>query len=136
MKDAQFINPELLSLIVDGKSYDIDFEPQQDDRLAVRVCGRVIKLEMLSERQAKLKAARSVKLGKAGSAQIKAPMPGKIIRILVSPGDEVEEGQGLLIMEAMKMENELRAPRKGVVRELRVQIGQSVESGALLLLLE
>ncbi len=136
MKDAQFINPELLSLIVDGKSYDIDFEPQHDDRLAVRVCGRVIKFDMLSERQAKLKAAQSGKLGNASSAQIKAPMPGKIIRILVSPGDEVQEGQGLIIMEAMKMENELRAPRKGVVRELRAQIGQSVESGILLMLME
>ncbi len=136
MKDAQFINPELLSLIVDGKSYDVDVEPLGNDQVSVRVLGRVLKLDTLSERQRKLKAAQVGKLGQGGSAQIKAPMPGKIIRILVSPGDEVQEGQGLIIMEAMKMENELRAPRKGVVRDLRAQIGHSVESGTLLMVME
>jgi biotin carboxyl carrier protein len=90
----------------------------------------------LSERQLKLRAAQTGKLAQAVSAKIKAPMPGKIIRILVNPGDEVQEGQGLLIMEAMKMENELRASRKGIVQDLRAEIGQSVESGALLMIIE
>ncbi|MBI3932606.1 MAG: acetyl-CoA carboxylase biotin carboxyl carrier protein subunit [Acidobacteria bacterium] len=63
-------------------------------------------------------------------------MPGKIVRVLVGAGDEVGAGQGLVVMEAMKMENELRAPRAGRVRELPVREGQTVETGALLALVE
>jgi pyruvate carboxylase subunit B len=63
-------------------------------------------------------------------------MPGKIVRVLVSEGDAVASGQALLVMEAMKMENELRAPHEGRVRELPAREGQTVETGALLVLLE
>lgn len=126
MKDAQFINPEQMSLIIDGKSYDIELEPRVDDRLAVRVNGRLVRLNIPGK-------SKTVKKSESGVLKITAPMPGKIVRVLVKPGDTVEEGQGLLIMEAMKMENELKAPRKVQVTEIRVQTGQSVESGALLL---
>jgi biotin carboxyl carrier protein len=63
-------------------------------------------------------------------------MPGKIVRVLVAAGQQVEAGAGLLVMEAMKMENELKAPRAGRVREVRVDERQAVETGALLLVLE
>jgi biotin carboxyl carrier protein len=63
-------------------------------------------------------------------------MPGKLVRLLVEAGQAVEAGQGLLVMEAMKMENELRAPRAGRVREVHVSERQAVETGALLLVLE
>ena len=79
---------------------------------------------------------------KAGPAQgtgpqrITAPMPGKIVRVLVKPGDEVKARQGLVVVEAMKMENELRAARDGRVRDVAVTEGQSVDAGALLLVVE
>jgi biotin carboxyl carrier protein len=72
----------------------------------------------------------------AGPQQVSAPMPGKVVRILVAPGDRVEPRQGLVVIEAMKMENELRAARGGRVTTVRVVQGQSVEAGALLVSVE
>ncbi len=71
-----------------------------------------------------------------GPQRITAPMPGKIVRVLVKPGDEVKARQGLVVVEAMKMENELRAARDGRVRDVAVTEGPSVDAGALLLVVE
>jgi biotin carboxyl carrier protein len=71
-----------------------------------------------------------------GPARLVAPMPGKVVRVLVAPGDEVAARQGLVVVEAMKMENELRAGRAGRVGEVLVSEGASVEAGALLVVLE
>jgi biotin carboxyl carrier protein len=71
-----------------------------------------------------------------GPQRVSAPMPGKIVRILVNPGDSVKPRQGLVVIEAMKMENELRAARAGRVREVFVDEGQSVEAGASLVVVE
>jgi len=69
-------------------------------------------------------------------AEIHAPMPAMVVRIEVSEGESVSAGQGLVVLEAMKMENELRAPRDGVVKAIRARPGSAVEKGALLMLLE
>jgi pyruvate carboxylase subunit B len=74
--------------------------------------------------------------GDGGGAHIRAIMPGRVVRIHVAPGDEVRRGQGLLILEAMKMENEIVAPRDGVVAELLVIAGQAVDNGDELVRLE
>ena len=71
-----------------------------------------------------------------GAAQIMAPMPGKVVRLLVEPGDQVEARQALVVVEAMKMENELTAPRAGRVMDVRVDEGMSVETGKVLLVIE
>ena len=71
-----------------------------------------------------------------GPQRIVAPMPGKVVRVLVKAGDEVKARQGLVVVEAMKMENELRAARDGRVREVSVAEGQSVDAGAVLLIVE
>lgn len=70
------------------------------------------------------------------AAALTAPMPGRVVRIFVSPGDQVEKGSTLLILEAMKMENEFLSPRAGVVRVVSVETGQTVESGASLIEIE
>lgn len=72
----------------------------------------------------------------SGPAPLKAPMPGLIVRIHVKPGDHVEPGQGLVVMEAMKMENELRATSAGTVKSIKVDPGTAVEKGTLLVELE
>jgi len=72
----------------------------------------------------------------AGPQRIMAPMPGKVVRVLVKPGDDVKARQGLVVVEAMKMENELRAARDGRVRDVAVAEGQSVDAGAVLLVVE
>ncbi|HXG88094.1 MAG TPA: biotin/lipoyl-containing protein [Vicinamibacterales bacterium] len=78
----------------------------------------------------------SVSAKGTGPQRILAPMPGKVVRILVKPGDQVQTRQGLIVVEAMKMENELRAARDGRVREVFVVEGQSVESGTPLVVVE
>jgi biotin carboxyl carrier protein len=67
-----------------------------------------------------------------GRQQIVAPMPGKVVRVLVSAGDEVAAGQGLLVVEAMKMQNEIRSPKQGKVERFEVQEGQAVNAGEVL----
>ncbi len=72
----------------------------------------------------------------SGTQEIVAPMPGKVVRVLVAAGDEVKVRQGLVVVEAMKMENELRSPKDGRVKEVRVQQGTSVEAGRVLVVVE
>jgi biotin carboxyl carrier protein len=74
--------------------------------------------------------------GGAGAARVVAPMPGKVIRVLVAPGDRVQARQPVAVVEAMKMENELRTPQAGLVTEVAVQPGASVEAGAELVVIE
>jgi acetyl/propionyl-CoA carboxylase alpha subunit len=74
--------------------------------------------------------------GAAGARPVVAPMPGRVVRVLVSPGDAVQARQGVVVVEAMKMENELRAPKAGTVREVNVAVGASVEAGRVLVVVE
>ena len=124
--DASFaVPPQTTRAAADGEA---DFE--------VHVAGRAIAVQV---RQAG--AFRRLKKEGAGAAgagpqRVMAPMPGKIVRVLVKAGDPVTAKQGLVVVEAMKMENELRAARDGRVRELMVGEGQSVDAGAVLLVVE
>ena len=72
----------------------------------------------------------------AGEQAVTAPMPGRVVRVLVKPGDDVAARQGVVVVEAMKMENELRAPKAGRVKEVAVAPGTSVEAGRILLVIE
>ena len=71
-----------------------------------------------------------------GEQRIVAPMPGRIVRVLAKPGDAVELRQPVIVIEAMKMENELRAPKAGTIKEVAVETGASVEAGRLLVVIE
>lgn len=72
---------------------------------------------------------------RAGAGEVKAPMPGLVLRILVEPGQEVAAGAGLAVLEAMKMENQIKAPAAGVVQAVRVEAGKAVEKGQVLVVL-
>jgi biotin carboxyl carrier protein len=71
-----------------------------------------------------------------GRQKISVPMPGKVIAVLVAEGDQVEKGQGLVIVEAMKMENEVHSPVTGEIKEIKVKAGDTVEGGAVLVIVE
>ena len=129
--DAVHLAGHAMSLIVDGRSVRCEVEPAKDGRLAVLVGDEVHALEILDERRLRLRRA-SGKFTLEGPQRVDAPMPGKVVRVLVKQGDQVQEGQGLLVVEAMKMENELKSPKAGVVAELHAQEGQPVEAGAKL----
>mgnify|MGYP000547115443 CR=1 FL=1 len=104
---------------------------------AASVEGLAVELEVRTAQAAALAAAMSGgRAGARAAAQIKAPMPGRVVRILVSPGQPVERGQPVAIVEAMKMENELHASAAGAIKIIHVQQGAAVESGQLLVELE
>ncbi|MGH7717498.1 MAG: acetyl-CoA carboxylase biotin carboxyl carrier protein subunit [Gemmatimonadaceae bacterium] len=103
------------TLWVDGFSYDV---------------------EALDERTRAIRDLSAASAGPVGPAPLIAPMPGLVVRVDVQAGDAVRSGQGLVVMEAMKMENELRAPVSGVVRHVRVAPGTAVEKGAVLVELD
>jgi acetyl/propionyl-CoA carboxylase alpha subunit len=130
--DAIPLADDSVSLILDGRSYALEFEPRGGgERTGVLLRGSVFEVELLDERRLRMRAAGG-RLSDEGPQVLVAPMPGKIVRVLVRPGDEVREGQGLLVVEAMKMENELRAARAGRVLEVAVVEGAAVEAGARL----
>jgi biotin carboxyl carrier protein len=120
------------SLLIDGRSYEVALE-RNGSGFKIALPGDCFEVQLQSAGRGVVAPARPAA---SGPARVAAPMPGKIVRLLVSAGQDVAAGQGLCVMEAMKMENELRAPRAGRVRELCVAEGQAVETGALLALLE
>ena len=132
--DALRIEGGALSLLVDGRSFSAELE-EKGEAAALLVAGSVFPVEVLDERRLRLQAA-SGGLHQGGPQVVVAPMPGKVVRVLVKPGDDVKEGQGLVVVEAMKMENELKSALAGKVKEIFVSEGEVVESGAKLLLVE
>jgi biotin carboxyl carrier protein len=121
-----------VSLLVGGRSHHVALEPRPGG-YRVFVESHEFAVDLLETARVDAAVARR---GPAGPARLVAPMPGRIVRVLAEPGQEVDAGQGLLVMEAMKMENELRAPRAGRVAEVHVAEWQTVETGALLVVVE
>ena len=122
------------SLIVDNRSFEIEVD-NTDDEYRVLVDGRNYRIHLVDERRVRVGAAQSGQQLQ-GRQMVSVPVPGKIIAVLVAVGDAVEKGQGLVIVEAMKMENEVRSPISGEVKEIKVKPGDTVEGGALLVIVE
>ena len=129
--DAVHLKADALSLLAGTRSACCDIQPGKDGQLTVLVNESTYQLELLDERKIRLRQAAG-KFSLEGPQRVDAPMPGKIVRVLVKAGDVVEEGQGLIVVEAMKMENELKSPKAGKVQELLAVEGAAVESGAKL----
>jgi len=117
--------PDSLSLLVDGKSHDVLIE-RRPNGYSVGLGSGNLDVALAARTQ----AGPSHKERAKGAFRLEAPMPGKVVRILVEPGQAVVASQSLVVIEAMKMENELRAPRGGTVRLVHVREGQAVEAGA------
>ena len=126
------------SLLIGPRSYEVRMFEQAAGELIVHVNGRTVaaRLPALSPgwRSVAGRRRRGEPAPDAGSGpcRVVAPMPGRIVRVLVKPGDTVAARQGLVVVEAMKMENELRAARAGTVTEVRVSEGMSVEANTIL----
>ena len=129
--DAVHLAGSAVSILAGTRSVRCDIEPGKDGKLTVLAGENLFPLELLDERRLRLRDATG-KFSLEGPQRIDAPMPGKVVRVLVKAGDEVAEGQGLIVVEAMKMENELKSPKAGKVTELHAIEGQAVESGARL----
>jgi biotin carboxyl carrier protein len=116
----------VFSLILDGRSYE-SFVYQGDEDWEVLLRGRQFQVRVEDEREKRLRAAAGGGVAEGGEFHLKAPMPGLVVAIPVTEGQAIKKGQVLLILESMKMQNELKAPRDGVVERIRVKTGESVE---------
>jgi biotin carboxyl carrier protein len=126
--DARRVAPGTWSLLMGDEAVTADVDPGRDGELLVEVRGVTIGVKPLDPRAKLLERAGVGRAtGPAGPTPVLAPMPGKVVKVLVKQGDAVTAGQGLVIVEAMKMENELRAPRAGTVAAVRAREGQPVE---------
>ncbi|MBI2942199.1 MAG: biotin/lipoyl-binding protein [Chloroflexi bacterium] len=130
--------PSLYSLLVDHRSYEVFIDQEQGEQEGeyhVLIEGEQYKLTVQDEWARRLATIQRRAHIQAGELPIKAPMPGYVVAVLVKPGQRVERGQGLVILSAMKMENEIKAPRAGTVQSANVEAGQTVEQGRVLLVL-
>lgn len=132
--DALTLDHGAVSLLVDHESFSAEFDPGKDF-VAVHLGKQVTWVEVADERTLRLRSARAG-FSAQGRQSITAPMPGKVVRVLVKEGEAVGEGQGLVVVEAMKMENELKSPKAGKVLALKTREGSLVEQNAELVVVE
>ena len=114
------------SLIADGKSHEA-YVRESDEGWQVLLRGRLYPVKVEDEREKRLRAAAGGGVAETGEFHLKAPMPGLVVAIPVEEGQQVKKGQVLLILESMKMQNELKSPRDGTVNRIKVEAGESVE---------
>ena len=128
--DAVEIAPYTLSILLNGQSYEIRVSPVPEGKLKLQTGTHEFTAEVIDPRA--WSGRRHGHVEAEGRQQIIAPMPGKIVRLLVKAGDHVEIGQGLLVVEAMKMQNEIRSPKSGTVERVLAKEGQAVNAGEVL----
>jgi biotin carboxyl carrier protein len=133
--EAEVSEPEpgLFTVILRGRVYRCALDRAPDGRSEVTVNGRRVTIAVRDRKRWRGGAAGAA--GGGGRATLTSPMPGKVVRVLCAVGDEVADGQGVLVVEAMKMQNELRAPRAGRVERLAVGPGDTIELGDLLVVI-
>ena len=128
--DVAEVAPNTLSILIRGESHEIRVARSSEGLLTVQTGLREFTAEVTDQRSWRGRRLGHVEV--EGRQQITAPMAGKVVRLLVTPGEKVEVGQGLLVVEAMKMQNEIRSTKSGTVERLLVQEGQPVNSGETL----
>ena len=132
--DARPSAQGITSLLIGGVSYVADVT-DRDGACVVEVAGETYVIDVEEEARHIIRT-RGGAAGGDGSQVLKSPMPGRITQVVVHPGDRVNQGDTLLVIEAMKMQNEVKAGAGGVVAEVRVQVGQAVNVGEVLMILE
>jgi biotin carboxyl carrier protein len=124
--------PGVLSLLIGERSYEVVVRPSATG-LRIAVAGRSYEIGVEDPAEA---LARSARIALSGTQVVRSIMAGRVLAVMVAEGEAVAEGKPLLVIEAMKMENEIRSPKQGTVKAVRVRPGQAVESGAELVVVE
>lgn len=122
----------LRQLVVDGRQSELSMEPDGAGRWMVGLRGERWESEVLDERTRHIRSLTASAGRHRGTPPLRAPMPGLVLRILAEPGQQVASGTGIVVLEAMKMENELRATIGAMVRAVKVRPGEPVEKGQIL----
>jgi len=130
--DAVLARPDVLSLRIGNKAYEVKCERVAGD-VHIWVGSRRFSAEVRDPRSLR---SRVRAVDEHGPKKLTAPMPGKVVRILLSQGAEVEAGTGVLVVEAMKMQNEVKSPKKGIIQKILVSEGTAVNSGDVLAIVE
>ncbi len=133
--DAQLTEHSVYSLIINGKSYEIDLD-YKDGVYHVYNEGDLFKIEVMDELKKRMLERRGGAGGLEGAYTVKSEMPGKIVDVKVNVDDEVKEGDVLVILESMKMQNEIKSPKDGKVTEVFVKAGDTIEADAKLVTIE
>ena len=128
--DVEEIAPNTLSILLHGESHEIRIARSRDGQMSIQTGLREFAAEVTDQRSWRGRRLGHVEV--QGRQQITAPMAGKVVRLLVKSGDTVEVGQGLLVVEAMKMQNEIRSTKSGILERLLAEEGQTVNSGETL----
>jgi biotin carboxyl carrier protein len=132
MNEIEPVESGVYSVLVDGRSYEARVE-QSNGCVIVFIDGYRFEVEVQDPRRW---SRHTSKAGIEGRLEVTAVMPGKIVRLLVAEGDKVETGQGLLVVEAMKMQNEMKAPKPGRVVSLSAREGATVTAGEVMAVIE
>jgi pyruvate carboxylase subunit B len=122
----------MVRLLMDGQHHELAVAGRSPDGWRLIDRGTLREVEALDERTRHIRSLAGSGAIEPTGGVVKAPMPGLVVRLLVAEGDQVAAGQGLVVLEAMKMENELKAPAAGVVRSIRATPGSAVEKGSVL----
>ena len=122
----------LRQLLLDGRPLTLSVEPLGRGRWALAPGGERLEVEVLDERTRHIRSLTGGGDQRRAAAVLKAPMPGLVVRVQAQPGDVVTAGAGLVVLEAMKIENELKAAASGIVKSVRVAPGEAVEKGQVL----
>jgi biotin carboxyl carrier protein len=128
--DAVQVSPNTVSVLLGGQSFEIHISRSADGKMKLQCGQHEFSAEVMDPRS--WRGRKQGALEVEGRAEIVAPMPGKVVRVLVAAGDAVEAGQGILVVEAMKMQNEIRSPKSGKVERLLAKEGQAVNAGEVL----
>jgi len=131
--DAVVPSRDVLSLLIDGQAFEVKREQTPHD-LHLWVGSTRFGVELHDPRS--LRARRSAAADEKGPRKIVALMPGRVVRLLVAEQGEVEAGQGVIVVEAMKMQNEIKSPKKGIVKKVVAAAGAAVNAGDVLAIVE
>lgn len=121
------------TLLLNNKVYELAIEPNPSNKTnQIKLFDQVITTKVVDTRQRKHKADNAA----SGVQTISAPMPGRVVQVLKNVGDEVKTGEGVIVVEAMKMQNELTSPKTGQVKTIKVEVGKTVVAGEVLAIIE
>lgn len=126
--DVAAVSGPVLSLLIAGRQHEVAVRPRGNGKYLVSDAADVEEVELMDPLTYLARQSHGDAVGHGGE-QVKAYMPGRVVKILVAEGEKIEPGQGLVVLEAMKMENEIAAESAGVVTRVLVEAGQAVEGG-------